>query len=281
MSGKCVTDTDVGEGPGAGPGPTCAGLPDRDCTGDATHCGELVVFDPRTTPHYDDYPLNGETKSNQYRSYLRRDLRMLIDYATAKTNCKSAGWAGNGGALGLGDMSEANGAVPGTSIGEPGHPKGTHTNGFDIDLGYYQVNTADNKLRPICENANYHCTKEPHLLDVWRHAVFLGALFESKRLRVIGVDGQAGTVLVAALNQLCKTGWVDAFACSHVKLAYETTDMGYGWYYFHHHHTHVSLCPGNTACNNVQAPGAMAPIGPGMSYLPLKPNTHFFRFDTP
>ncbi len=281
MGGKCVTDTDVGDGPGPGPGPTCDNLPARDCAGDAATCGELVVFDPRTTAHYDDYPLNGETANNQYRSYLRRDLRMLLDYATAKVHCKSQGWPGNGGALGFGDMSESNGDVPGTSIGEPGHPKGTHTNGFDIDLGYYQVNTADNKLRPICENKDYHCTKAPHLLDTWRHALFLGTLFESKRVRVIGVDGQAGTMLVAALSELCKTGWVDPFACDHVKLAYETTDMGYGWYYFHHHHTHVSLCPGNTPCNNLTSSGAMEPLGPGMSFLPVKPNTHFFHFPTP
>jgi len=52
-----------------------------------------VVFNPRTTAHYDDYPINGETAANQYRSYLRRDLMMLIDYASARTYCKSAGWA--------------------------------------------------------------------------------------------------------------------------------------------------------------------------------------------
>ena len=35
----------------------------------------------------------------------------------------------------------------GTAIGSPGHPQGTHVNGNDIDLAYYQVNTANNYLR--------------------------------------------------------------------------------------------------------------------------------------
>jgi hypothetical protein len=242
VNGECVPD--VGAGPGPGPGPACSTLPTRDCT---TGCSTLTTFSPRTTPHYDDYPINGETSTNQYRSYLRQDLKMLVDYATAKTYCKTAMWTtGNGGALGLGDMSEANGAIPGTSIGSPGHPAGTHTNGYDIDLGYYQIGTADNKLRPICPHLNgtteaNHCTADPDHLDVWRHALFLGHVFESTRTRVIGVDGKAGPQLVSALNTLCMNNWLSTAACNNIVLAYETTNNNQGWYYFHHHHSHISL----------------------------------------
>ena len=196
VNGECVPD--VGPGPGAGPGPTCSSLPARDCT---TNCGTLVTFSPRTNSAWDDYAINGETASSQYRSYLRRDLMQLVAWATSKTSCKSAQWTtGNGGALGLGDMSEANGAIPGTAVGEPGHPQGTHTNGYDIDLGYYQIGTADNRLRPICAHTSggqdqYHCTEDPTYLDIWRHALFLGFVFESTRTRVIGVDGKAGPKL--------------------------------------------------------------------------------------
>ncbi len=243
VGGECVEQ--MGGGPGPGPGPTCSNLPARDCTG--TTCGDLVTFDPRTNAAWDDYPINGETAANQYRSYLRRDLMMLVAYATSKTACKTAGWtAGNGGALGLGDMSEANGAIPGTSIGSPGHPPNTHVNGFDIDLAYYQSGTANNRLRPICAHTSggadqHHCVAAPTTLDVWRHALFLGAVFESSRTRVIGVDGQAGPMLMSALNTLCASGWVTAAACSNLVLAYETTNGGAGWYYHHHHHSHISL----------------------------------------
>ncbi|MBI4701115.1 MAG: hypothetical protein HY744_08150 [Deltaproteobacteria bacterium] len=280
LGGKCMANPDVGGGPGPGPGPSCNGLPTRDCSGTAKYCGELVVFDPRVTAHYDDYPINGETQNNQYRSYLRRDLKMLIDYATAKVLCKATGWkSGIGGALGLGDMSEKNGDIPGTSIGQPGHPQGTHEDGYDIDVGYYQTPPQkDNHLRPVCKYANEHCTEPPIYLDKWRHALFLGHLFESKRTRVVGVDGQVGLVVEPALLQLCKDNWLTSEACNNVRLAYEVTNKGYGWYYFHHHHSHVSLCPGSGPCQNANAlllPGAGAQMpahGQGLDPEPLKPN---------
>ena len=242
VNGECVPD--VGGGPGAGPGPTCAGLPTRDCT---TGCSTLTTFSPRVTAHYDDYAINGETATNQYRSYLRTDLKMLVDYATAKTYCKTAAWTpGTARPIGLGDMSESNGAIPGTSIGQPGHPAGTHTNGYDIDLGYYQLGTPDNRLRPICPHTNgtteaNHCTADPNSLDVWRHALFLGHVFESTRTRVVGVDGKAGPLLMSALGNLCTNGWLSTTACNNIVLAYEVTNNNQGWYYFHHHHSHISL----------------------------------------
>jgi hypothetical protein len=276
VSGKCMPDVMSDDNPGKGPGPTCNNLPQRDCSG--PKCSDIVVFDPRVTPHYDDYPINGEKSyGEQYRSYIRRDLKMLIAYASARTLCKSAAWkTGNGGALGLGDMSEANGAVPGTSVGQPGHPASTHTNGFDIDLAYYQKNTANNYLRPICQHADYHCSAAPHLLDVWRTAMFLGSVFESNRVRVVGVDGQAGTVVTAAINELCTLGWLDSFACSHVKMAFEVTNMGYGWFQFHHHHAHISMCPGSSPCNNLLDAG-MPKMGPGFDAMPLKRNPYLFK----
>jgi hypothetical protein len=249
VGGECVPD--AGGGPGPGPGPDCPGLPPLACTG--TTCGSLVVFNPRTNTAWDDYPINGETAANQYRSYLRRELMMIVSYATSKTACKAAAWtSGIGGALGLGDMSEANGAIPGTSIGDPGHPAGTHTNGFDIDLAYYQTGTSDNRLRPICDHTDgatdaYHCVAPPHLLDTWRTAMFLGSVFESDRTRVIGVDGQAGPLLQSAIGQLCEDDWLPAAACNNISLAYETTDTGLGWFHFHHHHAHISLLPASAA----------------------------------
>jgi len=245
-----VTPVNPGTGPGAAPTtpPAClSSLPARDCTGTSAYCSTLITFDPRANTSWDDYPLNGETSTNQYRSYLRRDLAMLIQYATAKVACLASAWTtGIGGPLGLGDMSESNGAIPGTSINDPGHPAGTHTGGVDIDVGYYQT-TGDNRLRPICAHTTggteqYHCTAAPTTLDQWRHALFLGILAEHSRLRVIGVDGQAGALLEAAIAQLCTDGWMTGASCNAVPLAYDPAlpDDG-GWYYFHHHHTHVSI----------------------------------------
>jgi hypothetical protein len=244
-SGKCVLEP--GNGPGPGPGPDCTALPTRDCVGTSAYCGELSAFEPKYGTGYEDYPINGETASNQYRSYARRDMQMLVKYASAYVDCKAKSWTtGNGGVIGLGDMSESNGAIPGTSIGQPGHPPGTHLNGLDMDIAYFQAGTVDNKLRPVCAHTSggkdqYHCVSAPDKLDVWRSALFLGALFTSEVVRVIGVDGQIGPLVEDAMLKLCASQWLPQTSCSKMKLAYETVDKGYGWYYFHHHHLHLSL----------------------------------------
>ncbi|MDD5306176.1 MAG: hypothetical protein PHU25_02535 [Deltaproteobacteria bacterium] len=252
IAGSCIPDP--GDGPGQNPGVTC-NLPPLECEGDEAYCGELIGFDPPNNPGdagydpllgYIDYPVNGETWDNQYRSWARRDVVMMIEYAAAKTACMAGGWEfGNGGPVGLIDMSEENGAIPGTSDGTPQHPAGTHTNGFDIDVAYFQANTPDNDVRPICNHYQdnvdvQHCTDPPNLLDPWRQAMFVGAIFEHPNLRVIGCDGKVGPILMHYIQALCAGGWLTTYACASQLLTYEVTNMGYGWYHSHHHHIHVS-----------------------------------------
>lgn len=240
-------------GPGAGPGPACPDLPPRDCVGSAAYCSQLVAFNPQTGPGYWNYPHNGETNDNHWRSYIRRDLMMLVKHAAALVACKAASWGGgNGQVLDLGDMSEATGATPGTSIGQPGHPAGTHVNGNDIDIAYYQFGSGapDNQLRPVCPHTlngveQNHCTGDPTSLDLWRSALYIGTAFSSPVIRVIGNDGRIGPKMLTAMNQLCATGWLAQASCDTASqlLGYEPVDTGNGWYYFHHHHFHISLKP--------------------------------------
>jgi hypothetical protein len=242
--GRCIPD--LGPGPGTNPGIDC-NLPQLQCDPSTANCAELIQFDPTKGDGYIDYPENGETVANQYRSWLRRDTVMLIKYAAAKVACLAKTWTfGNGGPIGLIDMSEKDGAIPGTSEGQPGHPDGTHVNGRDIDIAYYQVNTRNNAARPICDHTaggaeQYHCTAPPHLLDPWRTALFIGATYEHPRLRVIGCDGKAGPLIEMAIDKLCEGGWLTGKSCTTKKLAYEIEDQGHGWYRFHHHHIHVSF----------------------------------------
>jgi hypothetical protein len=244
-SGSCVMD--LGSPP-SGTIPSCPNVPDYYCEGTESTCGALTTFNPRSGDGYWDYPLNGESESNQYRSYLRKDGVMLTKYAASATACLSAGWGvGNGGRIGLGDMSEANGAIPGTSINQPGHPANTHEDGHDMDVGYYQVNTPDNKLRAICNHTSggvdqYHCVSDPDTLDVWRTAMFIAKMHDSPQLRVIGVDGRAAQMVISAIDQLCSGGWVSGPACTgSLSLGYEMTDTGQFWFRHHHHHLHMSL----------------------------------------
>ena len=244
--GACVLDPATAPGPG--PGPDCAGLlPPLLCQEGPDQCTALIQFDPAEGYGYTDFPVNGETWEDQWRSWLRRDAVMMMQYATAYVACKAADWdLGNGGPLGLADMSEEDGAIPGTSVGTPGHPPGTHTSGHDIDVAYYQAGTADNQVRPICYHGTggvdaYHCVAPPHLLDPWRAALFVGALQEHPDLRVVGCDGQAGPPIAQARQILCSQGWLSGFACNNDCLAYETENQGSGWFYFHHAVMHVSF----------------------------------------
>ncbi len=247
-SGACIADIGT---PPPGPPPSCSAgtgtVPDWRCTEGAAACGALVAFEPVTGPGYDNYPINGETTSNQYRSFVRRDVMMLVKYAAAMVDCQASTWpAGNGGPVGLGDMSEADGSIPGTSVGSPGHPAGTHEDGHDMDIGYFQTGTANNRLREVCPHTSggaeqYHCTGDPTTLDPWRTALFIGHLHSSPQLRVIGVDGRVGPLVDSATASLCADGWLSSTACSSSRMTYETTDTGRGWFLFHLHHLHVSL----------------------------------------
>ena len=230
--------------------PDCSDVPDWRCEGGERSCGEIVPFEPDEGPGWWDYPINGETERDQYRSFIRRDVMMLVKYAAASVDCLAKAWDhGNHEPLGLGDMSEASGGIPGTREGQPGHPEGTHVGGHDMDIAYYQVATPDNRLRSVCDNVSggrdaYHCVSAPTLLDPWRTSLFIAKLHESPQLRVIGVDGQVGPLVEDGIEALCANGWLDgAAACRRggLSLAFETVDEGRGWFHFHHHHLHVSL----------------------------------------
>ena len=233
--------------PGEAPGLPCDDLPPLFCMGNTDYCGELVRFEPSSGVGYVDYPRDPETDENQYFSYVRRDLMPLVKYATAKVACKTADWNyGNLSPLGLGDMSEANGSTPGTSFGSLRHPTGTHQNGKDIDMAYYQLYATDNHLRPVGLHYDFqveanHLVEPPSALDRWRTALYIAYLSEHPQLRVIGVDGQVGLVLDGALDALVESGWIDADLRESIPLAYEVENMGFGWYYFHHHHMHLSM----------------------------------------
>lgn len=252
---------DTGESmyPGGAPGPDCANLPAIFCTGSAEHCSDLLPFLPTTGPGYVDFPLNGETWEDQFRSFLRRDLMNVVKFAAAKVACKAADWEyGSVDPIGLGDSSEEDGAIPGTSQGYLGHPLGSHENGKDIDIAYFQLFSPDNNLRPVgvhqpgpFEDA-YHLLGEPYALDVWRTALFIAYLSEHPRMRVIGVDGRIGPILEDAFDDLVGLGWIDYEVRESIELAFEAEDTGEGWFRFHHHHMHVSMRPVEDVVSSVR-----------------------------
>ena len=246
-------------------------IPPRDCSGSAAYCTTLLPFEPAAGSGYENYPINGETPQNQYRSYVRRDLMMLVKHASAVVACKARDWPdGNGHPIGLGDMSERNGAVPGTSIGRPGHPRHTHLKGRDMDIAYYQRTGPNNRLRAVCPHRNsaganvHHCTGAPTALDVRRTALFVGTLLTSARTRKVGVDGRIRPLLEPEIRALCRAGTLEQSACDRLNdLAAETTDTGLGWFRHHHHHLHVSFLKINGTGVVAPAAGTDESIVPG------------------
>lgn len=217
--------------------PDCAHLPPRDCV---VGCAELVRFTPARGIGWFDDALAGERSDEASTSYVRRDLMMLVQHATAAIACTTGARP-----LGLGDMSDRDGDTPGAAAGRPRHPWATHLHGASIDLAYYQLGTPDNRVRAICPHViggvdQRHCTGPPTTLDARRTALLVGALFESPRVRVIGVDGTVGPIVEAQIRALCADHAIRADACARVRLAYEPTDTGRGWFFAHHNHLHVA-----------------------------------------
>ena len=289
VDATCVTDSglcaaDTAKRPSAAPIPACDDVSPRDCTTGTSACSKLAAFDPKAGPGYDDYPINGETTANQWRSFAREDLQMIVKWSTALVACRAQHWAfGNHAPLGLGDMSEADGTIPGTSRGQPGHPAGTHVNGLDMDIGYYQTTPADTRLRAICphtENGQdaYHCVSAPNSLDTWRNALVLGAMTTSRRVRVIGMDGKVGPLVTAALPALCRDGYLDKTACTRARslLTYEETNTGAGWFQFHHHHFHISM----SSAAYASTPASFAPMSEGQAlWRSSEPRTSIDHFE--
>ena len=223
--------------------PRACDLPPRDCEGD--HCGDLVQLPELGHGYFDDM-ITWEDTSITSTSYLRRDLMMLLQYAAARVACDAASWrTGNGAPLGFGDASDVDGNTPGTAYGRPRHPRTTHEHGLDIDIAYYQRRVPDNKIRPVCPTGDgmdaYRCVAPPDTLDARRTALFIGTLFESDRVRIVGVDGMVAKPVLKQLGRLCREGVLTADSCARIRLGYETERTGRSWYYSHHNHMHVSL----------------------------------------
>lgn len=256
--------------PGAAPGPPSADLPPVYCLGDTIDCSQLVQFLPTEGLGYLDYPMLPETDDHRYFSFLRKDLMLIVKYATAKVARKTAEWDyGNMAPLGLGDMSEAGGATPGTSFGGLRHPLRTHENGTDIDTAYYQLYATDNLLRPVGVHYNgffeaNRLVEPPYALDVWRTALYIAYLSEHPGVRVIGVDGMIGPLLENAFDELVRLGWIDANLRNSIPLAFEAEDTGLGWYFTHHTHLHISMKPVSDLASNTElTPNTLNPKSQG------------------
>lgn len=214
----------------------CTSLPPSTCT---SQCTQIVEFTPIVGAGY-------RVRHGSRLSWARRSTVIFVKYAAASVDCVYPGtkW------LGLGDMSMQNGGTPADTNGRLRHPQGTHVQGRDMDIGYYQKGLAikDNDLRPVCAHTQggrdqYHCVSAPTTLDADKSAFFIAKLIESNQVRVIGVDGKIGPLLKTSMTKLYNNGMITKAVLDQFpsRVTWEETDKGRGWFRFHHHHLHVSF----------------------------------------
>jgi len=214
--------------------PACE-LPPRDCE---EGCDELVRL-PEAGPGFiDDFSLWEDTPVTS-TSYVRRELMMLLKYAAARVACETGGEP-----IGFGDASDVFGNTPGSLYGAPRHPRTTHEKGYDIDIAYYQRGS-NNRIRAVCPTGDgkdaFRCVGRPRSLDARRTALFIGTVFESERVRIVGVDGKVARPVIEELERLCRDGAFEEGTCGRIRLGYETAPTGRNWFWGHHNHMHVSL----------------------------------------
>jgi hypothetical protein len=234
---RCRADADCADGFACvalqGGGAACARAAPAPPFDDArvcrTDCLDLLAFPQGGRD--DGYRVTHEPRY----SYARRDLIQLVRYAARRVLEAFPRTP----ALGLGDMSQADGATPGTDAGRRRHPATTHEDGNDIDVAYYQQGTDDNALREVCpSNDGYNCTGPASLLEPERTARFLAHLFESPHVRVIGVDTAVSGPVLQVAARLHDAGDIAdyVFEKFDTHLAFDRE----GWP-FHLHHLHLSL----------------------------------------
>jgi hypothetical protein len=108
--------------------------------------------------------------------------------------------------VGVDDLSQADGEIPGTDVGEPRHPAPSHTKGFSADLNYFRLNGKTLEDSPACPSKTREFCEGPHDVDVVPTARFFAHLAKSKRLVQIIVDPMMVDDLTHALDALAEQG---------------------------------------------------------------------------
>ena len=201
-------------------------FPDEEVDDEEGSCNRIMQF-PKENVLEDGYFVEHEP----HYSNLRREVIYLVREAALRTYNAFP----DTNPIATLDMSERDGDTPGRMRGQLRHPEGTHVEGNDIDIAYFQTGE-DNAGRPVCPHDNYFCTDDPILLDARRSAYFMVQLFDNPLTRVIGVDPMIRTALLAELDDLVDDELITNAQRSsfNYKLAY-----GDGWP-FHQHHMHFS-----------------------------------------
>ncbi len=178
-------------------------------------------------------------------AYLRRDLVMLLQWST----CQMRERFPEIGPLGLADLTQADGRIPGSDVGNTRHPSGTH-DGSDLDLAYYQTDGLSD-AQIICgdgsdDNPNgtrgrYNdgefCTTEQNIVDIEQQVFFMALMAQHPGWRIVGIDVTLADDVEEEVARLRSSGVISPVVRDRLQ------SLGYGragGWQFHHHHIHVS-----------------------------------------
>ncbi len=209
-------------------------------------CDEIVAFPGPSEPTDPDAVALGYfIDTHRDYAFLRRDLVMLTQWATCQMRERFPGIA----PLGLADLTQANGRIPGTDVGDARHPDGTH-DGSDLDIAYYQTDGV-NDAQIICGdgsdrnengtrgqfNDGRFCTTEQNIVDLEQQVYFMALMAYHGGWRIVGVDTTVADDIEREVDRLWSLDIISGTVRDRLgSLGYGSAG---GWA-FHHHHIHVS-----------------------------------------
>jgi len=210
----------------------------EDCSGIPGGVLKLYQF-PEPAP---DDPYGGDNYHFETVSgykWARRELIMLIRQTLYETVEKYPGTD----SVGIIDACQEDGVTPGYNIGEPRHCRTCHDEGGNIDLAYFATD-GNNYVKTICGPGGTNVTadgmqctsaaKDEHIVDLERQVFFMARLFDSPRMRAIGIDPVIAPLLGAKADEMYEAGEISAQGRFGIK-------NYLGLWPTHHHHIHISL----------------------------------------
>ena len=244
-AGSCPDGQECVAGECTEPSPPTSVCGSWECTG--ADCDDIILV-----PGSED-GWSAEAREDGYYtahgssySYLRRDLSVLVQWATCQMKQRFPGIA----PLALLDLSTSAGTTPGCPS-DCRHPNGTHT-GNDLDTAYYQTD-GDNDGQCICGDGSarcwngradaysdgYQCTTEENIMNLEQQVWFMAYMAHHPGWRIVGVDDTVCDDIRERADEMLAGGDIDSTI--HRRIRSLGCYSSHSSWAFHHHHLHFSF----------------------------------------
>jgi hypothetical protein len=201
----------------------------------AKDCGSLIQLPaPRAS---DDYRLVSPLKYQ----YGRREVVETLLAALAVQTGQSP--------VGIMDLSQADGKVPGTDVKGPRHTYPAHAGGYAADVAYYRMN-GDNSGQPTCPTAtNGMSCSGPSDMDPMKNVTYFLALAQELHLVQLIVDPVMEPNVRTELQRQLSAGIADPLAAARLSRVLESGAN----FEYHTDHSHLAFVRDPTAVSSLGA----------------------------